>query len=161
MNVFSIFNTGMSIIFIFLSLRKSQDKVARFICDAVTYMYVTALLVVMTYRYLFDPSNENVFILLTMLLLTYIVVFVITCYIKKVITKKYIKRSENYKVSSLTIIISVSGVLCDIFADANISQSTAKMIVEIGCMIFSIFFGIMGGISLLKIFFYNRVKNKL
>lgn len=114
-------------------------------------------------RILFDPSNENVFILLTMLLLTYIVVFVITCYIKKVITKKYIKQSENYKVSSLTIIISVSGVFWAriIFADANISQSTAKMIVEIGCMIFSIFFGIMGGISLLKIFFYNRVKNKL
>lgn len=158
MHVLLISNTGISIVFIWINLRKAQNRViARFICDAITYMYIAVLLSAFAYRIMFDKKNGNIFILLAMLILIGILVCLITFYVKRTVTRSCRKQSADFKVSPLVTIVSVSSVFWArvIFADADISQNTAILIVGIGCMLFSVLTGSMGAISLLKMHFYN------
>lgn len=156
--VFSVINIVVSIIFIVLILKFSLSKIARFLCDGITFLYIAIILNLGSYKFLTLLVEENWMLCLIFLsfLLMDITIFTIVVY-KNIKSNKYSAQSNSKKVIWLPFVSTTCGILASRFFLQDASQETNIILVSTILLFLSFITGIPS-INLLKAFLLNKLE---
>ena len=154
--VLAVPNLIISILFVLLILRYPQSRMARYLCDGITFLHLAVLLMLSAYRIIAFASGKNVLLLLllaALLLVDLLVFFFLT--LRNIAADKY--RPDNAN-SCGAVIPYVFGAVGIVFAGVFLTsqrQKTALTILAVCLMILSLLIGI-GSLNLLKAYFSFR-----
>lgn len=152
----SIYNIIDSVVLFALLFKYSNNKISRFICDGVTYLHVSVLLNLASYRVIviFSKDDWRLALILILLLLICIcaALFIVLSNIKK---NNYSDSGSKYK-GIIPVIFGAGGLL---FAQAflqGLTQNSIINLLAILLMLLSLLIG-MGSVQLLKVYFSLRI----
>lgn len=149
-------NFIISILFVLLMLRYPQSRMARYLCDGVTFLQLSVLLMLSAYRIITFESGKNMLLLLILaavLALDLLMFFFLT--LRNIAADKY--HPENTK-SGSAVIPYVFGAMGFTFAGVVLtgqSQEAALTVLAVCFMILSLMVGI-GSLNLMKAYFSFR-----
>ena len=160
MTIFANLCVSFFFIYIILKLRKSQ--LARFYCDAFTYLYISLLSNVLSYKLLAMQIKVNYIwaIIFIILLFLNIAIFVIISY-SKINSGKYSNEKSMINKSQLSIIVGTAGLLGLFFSRfffQSIEKNTSVVIVSFLFLLISLLISIVPSINFLKIILVKKSK---
>ena len=135
--VLSVPNIIIGILFIFLSLRYPRSRMARYLCDGVTFLQLSVLLMLSAYRIITFDRGKNVLLLL-----------IIT-------DDKYRPGSAKSGSAAIPYVFGAMGFTFAGVVLTGQSQKAALTVLAVCFMILSLLIGI-GSLNLLKAYFSFR-----
>lgn len=149
-------NLLISILFVLLMLRYPRSRMARYLCDGVTFLQLSVLLMLSAYRIITFKSGQNwllLLLLVAVLALDLLLFFFLTLH--NITADKYHPDSTK---SGSAVIPYVFGAMGLIFAGVVLtgqSQKAALTVLAVCFMILSLLIGI-GSLNLLKAYYFWR-----
>ena len=149
-------NLIISVLFALLMLRYPQSRIARYLCDGVTFLHLSVLLMLSAYRIITFYRGKNLLLLMILaaeLLADILLFFFLT--LRNIADDKYHPDSTK---SGSAVIPYVFGAMGFIFAGVVLtgqSQKTALTVLAVCFMILSLIMGI-GSLNLLKAYYFWR-----
>ena len=154
--VLSVPNIIIGILFIFLSLRYPRSRMARYLCDGVTFLQLSVLLMLSAYRIITFDRGKNVLLLLilaSVLALDLLVFFFLT--LRNITDDKYRPGSAKSGSAAIPYVFGAMGFTFAGVVLTGQSQKAALTVLAVCFMILSLLIGI-GSLNLLKAYFSFR-----
>lgn len=157
MILFSTINIIVCFIFCFVDFKFRHLKLSRFICDGITYLYISIILNLSSYKFFTLYRQQSWYMCIALLiLLTLSIIFSLIVIIKSIKSNKYSKQQNDKKMFAFALVGSVCGFCTAHFLLPGTSQDTTIMLVGIILLVLSFIIGI-GSINLLKAFLYSKI----
>lgn len=151
-----LFITIISVLFLYLILFDSSSKISRFLCDGITFLYVSILLLLISYRISVIHSKENL-----LLLLIYLIIWICSISSFSVIVFLNIKANnyaETKRQSGATffpLLAGGVGMCVARFLLSSFSDEAMLQILSLILLLLSLITGI-GSISIVKAILLRR-----
>ena len=146
-----------AIVFLIIIVRHSAKDISRFICDGVTFLHLSILMTLLSYRLISLNDRDNL-LLLALLLIALVIIISLLVWI----TMKKIKRGVfNYdKPNTVNLIpplvFGSGGMIVARWLLINQSQDTIILVIALIVLLLSYVFA-LGSINLLKALLLRRV----
>lgn len=148
--IFGIINVLVTILFITLIAKYKQNKISRYLCDGIFYLYIAVILNVASYNVIALVTGSNCILLLFFLLLLVVCILIFTfATLSNIKSNKYSGINNAKKAFAFPLFCGAGGVLvAKIFLQGQ-SQQIALTIVAFVLLILSFVLSIPS-INLLK-----------
>lgn len=153
-----IFNIAISTIFCILMVKHQKAKISRYLCDGLTYLYISIILNIASYNFLTLEINESWILSIIFLILLFLCIcsFLLLVYFN-IKSDKYTIESNIKKSFFSPLIGSVCGIAFTKLFLQNVSMDISILIVSMILLILSFALSI-GSLNLLKALFIVYLK---
>lgn len=153
----TIISLAITTLFFILVFRYKESKISRFLCDGITYTYLSLIANIASYKFLTLNSNSNpVLALILMLSLVFFIVFTMI-FILYLIKKGCYNKSSNTRVSlTLCSLSGILGISVAKFSSIYLSQDEAVVFGSICLLVLSFLLSIPSA-NLLKAYFTIKI----
>lgn len=149
----AFFDLLIGVVFGVLIVRFPKEKISRFICDGLTFLYASIILNIFSYKLIAWNFGDNIALMLIFaLLLLMCILLSVWLVLRNIKADKYKTNKVSKGIFAFSMLGAVSGWIFAKCALRDISQSDAVLLVSVLLLFLSLLLSI-GSMSLLKAYF--------